>query len=243
MDLYSEYLKAINSFPAYSYFSKSGFVACDNDEYVDGHVLITGINPRKPCNGMYIPTHSYCNPFKGKRDKYFSKLKSFIPNEMIHHIGYLDIFPFYEEAQNTLLSNIKTSGNKSLIAKVLNVTQTEIERINPSLLIIANKSTYSFWGASDDCVWMGYDFETVAKEDLPEELRMKNLDVRIVRGFRQDDLAKREIVYHPEDGRCRLKGTVAVMYSHSRNLTAMERLSVSDFQALYAYSKKVKSQF
>ena len=142
MDLYQDYLEVFSQFHAWSYFAKTGFVACDNDDAVCGHVLITGFNPGKPHKDRYIPTPSYPNPFKGDDNKYFSRLKSFIPEDMIHQTGYLDLFPFYEEAQKTLLSNIR--GNEKMTADVLRVTQTEIERINPSLIIIANKSTYPF---------------------------------------------------------------------------------------------------
>ena len=41
MDLYQNYLEAISQFHAWSYFAKTGFVACDNDDAVCGHVLIT----------------------------------------------------------------------------------------------------------------------------------------------------------------------------------------------------------
>ena len=65
--------------------------------------------------------------------------------------------------------------------------------------------------------------------------------MRIIKGFRQDELAQREIIYRPQDGVCRLKGTVAIMYSHSRNLASEQRLTESDFIALYDFSKTVKS--
>ena len=164
---------------------------------------------------------------------------SFITKNLMSQCGYLDLFPFYEKEQKTLLANIR--GNEALIANVLRITQTEIERIAPSLLIIANKSTYPFWGASDDCVWMGYDFQKVSEDDLPDSLKNRGLDIRIIKGFRQDELARREIIYRPQDGVCRLKGTVTVMYSHSRNLASEHRLTESDFVALHDFSKIVKS--
>ena len=239
MDLYQDYLEAISSFPENSYFAKAGFVACNNDESVNGNILITGINPSVPVNGQYVPTSSYPKPFNGDGHPYFSSLGSFIPREKQDKCGYLDIFPFYEKEQKTLLANIR--GNEALIANVLRITQTEIERIAPSLLIIANKSTYPFWGASEDCVWMGYDFQKVSEDNLPDSLKNRGLDIRIIKGFRQDELAQREIIYRPQEGVCRLKGTVAIMYSHSRNLASEQRLTESDFIALYDFSKIVKS--
>lgn len=239
MDLYQNYLETISSFPENSYFAKTGFVACNNDESVNGNVLITGINPSVPVNGQYVPTSSYPKPFNGDGHPYFSKLGSFIPENLMSQCGYLDLFPFYEKEQKTLLDNIR--GNEASIANVIRVAQTEIERIAPSLLIIANKSTYPFWGASEDCVWMGYDFRKVSEDDLPASLKNRGLDIRIIKGFRQDELAQREIIYRPQDGVCRLKGTVAIMYSHSRNLASEQRLTESDFIALYDFSKTVKS--
>ena len=88
---------------------------------------------------------------------------------------------------------------------------------------------------------MGYDFQKVSEDDLPDSLKNRGLDIRIIKGFRQDELARREIIYRPQDGVCRLKGTVAVMYSHSRNLASEHRLTESDFVALHDFSKIVKS--
>ena len=235
MDLYQDYLEVLLSFPGNSYFAKAGFVFCDNDESVNGNVLITGINPSVPVNDQY----SYPKPYNGDGHPYFSKVGSFIPENLMSQCGYLDLFPFYEKEQKTLLTNIR--GNEAAIANVLRVTQTEIERIAPSLLIIANKSTYPFWGASDDCVWMGYEFQKVSEDDMPASIKNKELDIRIIKGFRKDELAQREIIYRPQDGVCRLKGTVAIMYSHSRNLASEQRLTESDFIALYDFSKIVKS--
>ena len=106
MDLYQDYLETISSFPENSYFAKAGFVACNNDESVNGNVLITGINPSVPVNGQYVPTSSYPKPFNGDGHPYFSKLGSFIPENLMSQCGYLDLFPFYEKEQKTLLDNI-----------------------------------------------------------------------------------------------------------------------------------------
>lgn len=239
MDLFPLYKEVIGRAENNSYFDKCGFVACNNLASVCGNVLITGINPSVPVNGQYVPTASYDHPFTTNTNSHFQKLCKFVPEKDRDSIGYLDIFPFYERSQDTLLSNIR--GNEPFIASVLAVTQEAIEKINPSLLIIANKGTWPFWGAVQDCVWMGYDFVIVAEDDLPEQLRGRKFDIRIIRGFRKDSKAVNEIIYRPYDGICQLKGTLALMYKHNSALSAEEQISTEDYLSLLAYAKQVKT--
>ena len=239
MDLFSRYNDVISRTESNTYFDKCGFVACNNLDSVNGNVLITGINPSIPFNGQYVPTASYDHPFTTNTNSYFQKLCKFVPDKERDSVGYLDIFPFYEKSQDTLLSNIR--GQEAFVASVLAVTQEAIEKMSPSLLIIANKGTWPFWGAAPDCVWMGYDFVSIAEDDLPEPLRGRRFDIRIIRGFRKDVKAIDEIIYRPSDGICRLKGTIALMYKHYSSLSSEEQLSTDDYLSLVAYAKQVKS--
>lgn len=238
MDLFSRYAAVISKADADSYFAKCGFVACNNGNEVFGNGLIVGINPSRPVNGQYIPTPSFAHPWPAS-NVYFSKLGRFIPEIERGRTGYLDLFPFYEQFQETLLHNIR--GNESFIASVLAVSQEEIERISPSLIIVANKSLIPYWGAASDCVWMGYDFMPLHEDCLPESLRGRNLDIRIIKGFRHDLKTLNEIIYHPVDGICRLKGTVVLFYRHSRGIPSKDMLTEQDYSVLLHFAKKVKS--
>lgn len=238
MDLFNNYSTVLAQAAASSYFAKCGFVACNNDDSMNGKILVMGINPSTPANGQYIPTPSYANPFLSGHP-YFDKLGAILPNHFKQQTGYLDLLPFFEKEQSTLLSNIR--GNESLIANVLRVTQIEMERITPSLLIVASKAVQPYLGAVDDCIWMGYDFVPVAKQDLPESVAAKDIDIRIIKGYRQGEFAERDRIYRPADGICRLRGTVAVMYKHSRGLAEEEKLTPELVDALSVFANQVKA--
>ena len=115
-----------------------------------------------------------------------------------------------------------------------------MERIAPSLLIVASKAVQPYLGAADDCIWMGYDFARVAKQDLPDDVAAKDIDVRIIKGYRQGEFAERDRIYRPADGICRLRGTVAVMYKHNRGLSEEERLTPNLVESLFAFANQVK---
>lgn len=88
---------------------------------------------------------------------------------------------------------------------------------------------------------MGYDFKQVADCDLPETLKGKGFDIRIIKGFRNDPKAQTEIIYRPADGICKLKGTVAVMYKHASGVSTDEQIQTEDYKALCAFAQEVKS--
>jgi len=88
---------------------------------------------------------------------------------------------------------------------------------------------------------MGYDFVPVAKQDLPESVAAKDIDIRIIKGYRQGEFAERDRIYRPADGICRLRGTVAVMYKHSRGLAEEEKLTPELVDALSVFANQVKA--
>lgn len=239
MDLFSKYQNAISKANENSYFSKCGYVACNNTEEVEGNTMIFGINPSVPFNNQYVPTPSYMHPFTSGTNSYFSKLGKYIPEAQREQVGYLDLLPFYEQSQDTLLTNIR--GNEAFIAPIIAIAQEELERINPALLILANKSIVPYFGAVPDCVWMGYDFEQVNASDLPASLANRSFDIRIIKGFRKDPKAINEIIYRPIDGQCKLKGSVVLFYRHNRGMSSEETLTEQDYCELVKFAHLVKS--
>ena len=69
MDLFNNYLEVVSLVGENTWFRKSGFVACRN-EVEKGGILVTGLNPSVPINGLYVPTRSYPNPFTGETNSY-----------------------------------------------------------------------------------------------------------------------------------------------------------------------------
>lgn len=174
------YFKVIENEPENTYFRKCGFVACDNfKDKPDAKfkILITGMNPAKPISpvdqsdekglGEYVPTDSYHNPFRTEpRMKYFKDFWDIIPENFRDKTAYFDIFPFYEYSQRTLEERIKK--RTQTMARILEVTQNEIEKIKPKLIIIANYSSGAYWGIDKNCCWMGYRFNRIMPEGLDE---------------------------------------------------------------------------
>ena len=217
VDLFERYLEVVSLVGENTWFRKSGFVACRN-EVDTGGILVTGLNPSVPVNGLYVPTRSYPNPFSEETNSYFTKIKSILPEEYIDRTAYLDLFPFYEHSQESLLWQIEQNPN--FAAKILAVTKEEIERLCPRLIIIASKASYPFWGVYDDSTWMGYKFEE-------HEIQGVNNDVRRISGFKE----RKDIVGISKNSK--LVGSIVVLYNHPRALKKEEILSPEQVKSLY----------
>ena len=224
MDLFNDYLEVVSLVGENTWFRKSGFVACRN-EVEKGGILVTGLNPSVPINGLYVPTRSYPNPFKGERSNYFKRLGSILPEEYIDKTAYLDLFPFFEYSQDSLLWQIRQ--NPGFAAKILAVTKEEIERLSPRLIIIASKASYSFWGISEDSTWMGYDLKKIV------EVPGVNNDVRKISGFKD----KIDIVGISKNSS--LEGSIVVLYNHSRAQAKGKNLSPKQVRLLYEFANQI----
>lgn len=128
-------------------------------------VLLTGINPSydgildepfqpisfNECFGRYW------NPLK-------KILRSFIEQEKA---AYLDLFPLRVTKQ---LHEFEKNVPISLKAAILEVSQREIERIRPRLIIHANSTSSFYWGTDTEHPWMGYQLTPI---EMPAELTTK----------------------------------------------------------------------
>lgn len=232
--LKEQYLKVIEKEPVNTYFRKCGFVACDNFIVYPNaryEILFTGMNPAKPISpddkndknglGEYVPTDSYPNPFSSPKLKYFKDLLDIIPEEFKDKTAYFDIFPFYEYSQRTLEERI--SKRRETMAQILEISQNEIERIKPKLIIIANYSSGAYWGFDKAC-WMGYKFNRIMSEGLEEfeifriENRMRSDEGRINRKLENTQL----------------EGSVVVRYHHKSQDGKRTELTKEDCRKLLA---------
>lgn len=224
MDLFNNYLEVVSLIGENTWFRKSGFVACRN-EVERGGILVTGLNPSVPINGLYVPTRSYPNPFKGERSDYFKRLGSILPEEYIDKTAYLDLFPFFEYSQRSLLWQVKQYP--CFAAKILAVTKAEIERLSPRLIIIASKASYPFWGIDSNSTWMGYELKD--RVEVPGV----NNDARKISGLKQKD----DIVGIRKNSS--LEGCIVVLYNHSHALTQEEILSPGQVRSLYEFANQI----
>ena len=145
-------------------------------EVEDCHILITGINPSFDGKG-----HG-CFKLKTCDHPYYKSLKEMV-GDLLSVTDYLDLFTFRETAQSTISKFLKYPVGLKFLAEHLAITQHKIEQLNPSIIIVANKGSWVFWGKNADkdkkgefCnIWMGYKYEPVDDELLMEKFS-KNLD-------------------------------------------------------------------
>lgn len=107
-------------------------------------------------------------------------LKEYVCSDMVAHI---DLFPFREGSQNVFNSTLPNE----LKAELLRVTQREIERLQPELIIHANKTTGFYYGTNPKHPWMGYNLQKIHDPDLDPKG-----DLYIINGLLNDN---RRILY------------------------------------------------
>lgn len=143
-----------------------GMVWAEND-YPRTEILVTGSNPsfRIGCSRESFGFRYQ----KVQHDYYFSDIrKKLLGDNLNNKAGYLDLFAVRETAQRRMSEFIKHPVGLSFVAEHLAITQKEIERLHPQLIIVKNKGSWMFWGLDArqiadkwTNVWMGYTFEQI----------------------------------------------------------------------------------
>lgn len=217
-------------------FRKGLWVCKDNPI---GQVLIAGMNP----SGEEKDEHllSECS-FLDCSGKYWKAMKSIMPESMQCKVAYLDLFPIHEGIQ------IKAEGKLTIdVARdILLITHKEIERIAPSLLLLANKRSAAYWGLYK-WSWMDYEFGTrIPDSELPTEARGIGLEVYQIQGYKG---SKDRIIVEDNTN---LAGTIAINYGYhnapynSEKETRFIRphtISPEAFTALYDFAVQRKRSF
>lgn len=139
-------------------------------------ILLAGINPSFDKINTFID-FSFAD--SDEKIGYWRRYKNMFASH-INEVAYLDLFPYKYSNQNEFEKLIKE--NIEFMAETLRITQNEIERLAPKLIIIANKRSLAFWGANNDCVWMGYQFEDIKENLLPD----KEITIKKIVGMRND---------------------------------------------------------
>lgn len=149
-------------------------------------ILVTGINPsfRIGCS-----SESFGFEYQEvQHDRYFSDIKKKLLGDNLNNkAGYLDLFAVRETVQNRMSKFIKNPVGLSFVAEHLAITQKEIERLHPQLIIVKNKGSWMFWGldakqTADKWtnVWMGYTFDQIPGY---EDVAGRPWKVRQITGF------------------------------------------------------------
>lgn len=155
-----------------------GLVVCINDKVRHPLLLLSGINPsfdekennRQDILFLFAEAKDY------GRSKYWSKKHNQFGgkgSELVkNNMAYIDLFPLKESDQIKFERILRVHND--LRMSLLLETQKEIERLNPKLIVHANKSSLYYWGLNpstykkDDVnKWLNYNFEEISLGDCP----------------------------------------------------------------------------
>lgn len=202
-------------YPELTEILKRGYWYCF-DNPICG-ILLSGVNPS--FNGeekaMPIPSFRDCS------GRYWNLWKR---NLAFYDASYIDLFPLRVTKQK---HEFEKYVPLELKAEILRVTQRELERLKPQLIIHANKSSAFYYGTKPDAPWMGYDLERV---ELPGRLGEKGTLYRI-NGLLNDD---RRINYG-DDGKTKLEGSHLFVCSMQSRLKSEERINQDEITQLCEY--------
>ncbi len=154
---------------------RRGFWLCSDNPI--GEIMLSGVNPSFDGREKVEPC-----PFPKCEGRYWNIWKKILAQEIV---GYIDLFPLRVTKQQREFEKFVPLELK---AELLRVTQFELERLRPKLIIHANKTSSFYYGTDPESPWMGYDLE---KEDVPGKVGGKGTLYRI-KGLMED---KRRINY------------------------------------------------
>ena len=165
---------------------KRGLIVCENTHRRG--LLLTGINPsfdekKNDKSNIYFV---FSNAEDQGRSRYWAKKhKQFGGRDsdlVQNHMGYLDLFPLKESRQLRFEKILRPYNDLRML--LLKKTQEEIERIDPKLIVHANKGSLYYWGLNPKTYqkdyenpWLNYDFDEIDIHDCPPlEEYAKRLD-------------------------------------------------------------------
>lgn len=193
---------------------KRGFWLCIGNK--GGGILLSGVNPSFDGKEKAEPI-----PFHDCSGRYWNLWKR---NLAFYDAGYIDLFPLRVTKQK---HEFEKYVPLKLKAEILRVTQRELERLKPQLIIHANKSSAFYYGTKPDAPWMGYDLERV---ELPRRLGEKGTLYRI-NGLLNDN---RRINYG-DDNKTKLEGSHLFVCSMQSRLKSEERIHRDEITQLCEY--------
>lgn len=162
-----------------------GLLICFKPTYEGKRFLLTGINPSfRDGHDVWPGEVGMCDISRSDDGYWKKKSKQF--GNIWSQILYLDLFPVREKHQREFFE--KTFKEFNVFRKnLLEITQTEIESLQPKLIVHANKDSMYYWGikkntpigvdANDETnPWMGYKVKRVVPDDydIPEFMRHDN---------------------------------------------------------------------
>ncbi len=203
---------------------QKGLWVCNNS--TKASILETGINPSGTENGFLARESDFANC----NDRYWKRLKMIYGPDTLNKAAYLDLFPFHEADQ--FLAE-KTSPE--LLKDFLLITMGQIERMNPTLIIIGNKRSAAFWGHHPKYAWMDYDFaDRIPDNKLPLVAQGRNLEVYQIQGF----LNRPDRIHNLTN--TNLRGSIVINYGYHGRIPHTMTPEITREMLLFAKREKVK---
>lgn len=156
---------------------KRGFWTCKGNP-THAEVLVTAINPSndkkhptQPSPTVGSEWSQFFPSFHGCTRKHWEPILKLVEKRINSNragrvqAGYLDLFPLRVSSQVEF-----EKLPLELKAALLRVTQEEIERLKPQLIVHLNRSSWFYWGTDPENPWMGYDLERVVEYQGKGEL-------------------------------------------------------------------------
>ncbi|CDN32355.1 hypothetical protein BN938_2283 [Mucinivorans hirudinis] len=193
-------------------------------------ILVVGINPSYNTKEA-SSNEKICSSLKDTNEStpYWKRTKQMLGN-FLPKAAYLDLFPLFFSKQEDFERLFQT--NLPLMGQLLAITQEEIERLAPRLIIVQNKRAQCYWGRNKNSVWMGYEFEKIDNLTIKD----KELDVCRIVGLKNDPQDERVFKLNSTN----LVGTVIVfygLYDDRHKVTCANRIIESkDIKKLYEYA-------
>ena len=162
-----------------------GLIVCENTHRRG--LLLTGINPSFNEKDKDVPFFVFS---EAKGSRYWATKHNLFggrDSDLVqNHMGYLDLFPLKESRQLRFEKILRPYNDLRML--LLKKTQEEIERIDPKLIVHANKGSLYYWGLNPTTYqkdyenpWLNYDFDEINLHDCPPlEEYAKKLDSRAI---------------------------------------------------------------
>ena len=160
---------------------KRGLIVCENTHRRG--LLLTGINPSFNEKDKDVPFFVFSEAKESsywatKHNQFGGRDSDLVQNHMV----YLDLFPLKESRQLRFEKILRPYNDLRML--LLKKTQEEIERIDPKLIVHANKGSLYYWGLNPktyqkdyETPWLNYDFDEIDLHDCPPlEEYAKRLD-------------------------------------------------------------------
>ena len=188
-----------------------------------GGILLVGMNP-----SLGKGNEQDNLSFKSFSGGFWNPVLNLV-GSLIDDTAYLDLFPL----RKTVQLDFEKLGT-DFKAQILEVTQEEIERIKPKLIVHLNAGSKYYWGPAG---WMGYSYEETSFVPIHGKKLYK------ITGFNPNCTQR----INPQITESNLVGSYIFFYRMltsrtEKNLKAEDRFNHADFETIWSWVKSQPSK-